>query len=136
MAFCYRCGAAMTADAVHCRACGAPVLKSPHASPVHPYEISDRSYGVAIALVGVFGVLGIHHFYLRNYLYGILDLILFVGTVACFITAGATDDGRWFGVGMVLLAIDVIHTMWIFYRLIVGKARDGSGKLVRHEARR
>ena len=136
MAFCYRCGTAMAADAVHCRSCGAPVLTAHRASPIHPDEISDRSYGVAIALCGVFGIIGIHHFYLRNYLYGVLDLGLFIGTIVCFVAAELLKEPSLIIVGVVLLLIDTGHTMWIFYRLIVGKARDGNGKLVRHEPRR
>lgn len=136
MAFCYRCGAAMAADAVHCRSCGAPVLSTRHAPPVHPDEISDRRYGVAIALCGVFGIVGIHHFYLRNYLYGFLDLGLFIGTLVCFFAAPLLNEPSLIILGFVLLTIDTVHTVWIFYRLIVGKARDGNGKLVRYEHRR
>lgn len=136
MAFCYRCGAGMAADAVHCRACGAPILADPNASPIHPDEISDRSYGVAVALCGVFGIIGIHHFYLRNYLYGLLDLGLFIGTIASFVAAALLNEPSLIILGFVLLLIDIVHTVWIFYRLIVGKARDGNGKLVRHEPRR
>ncbi len=136
MAFCYRCGAAMAADAVHCRSCGAPVPAARGAPPGHPDEISDRSYGVAIALCGIFGIVGIHHFYLRNYLHGIFDLGLFIGAFVCFFVAAVRDEPSLAIVAVVLFAIDTVHTVWIFYRLIVGKARDGNGKLVRHERRR
>jgi hypothetical protein len=32
--------------------------------------------------------------------------------------------------GIVLLAIDIIHTVYFMYKLIVNEYRDGSGKLI------
>lgn len=87
-------------------------------------EVSDKSYGAAVALCGIFGVLGVHHFYLGNVLHGVIDLGMIVLVI-------------YFAVnGQILLAygvflLDAIHTMVVFYLLIVEKCRDGKGRLVK-----
>lgn len=86
-------------------------------------EKSSKNYGVAIALCGVFGLLGIHHFYLGNWLHGLFDAGLFFLFFALF------------GAGLLTLAylilfIDALHSILIFYKLIVGNQRDGNGRLV------
>ena len=83
---------------------------------------SSKSYGVAVSLCGIFGIVGIHHFYIGNYLHGIFDLSLLIFGVILLI-AGE-------GLGALLLIIDVIHTFVIFYRLITEKQKDGSGRLI------
>ena len=61
-----------------CPACGAPNLAAGQAAAgagaAHE-PVSDRSYGVAVALCGIFGIVGIHHFYLGNHLHGLFDLL-------------------------------------------------------------
>jgi TM2 domain-containing membrane protein YozV len=47
-------------------------------------EKLPKSYGIAVSLCGVFGVLGIHHFYLEDYLHGFADLGLFVLAMVFF----------------------------------------------------
>jgi len=86
-------------------------------------EKSPKSYGIAVALCGVFGVMGIHHFYIGNWLHGILDLGLFIVFVG-LISAG--NDGA----GYAVLAVDVLHTVYVFYNLIVGRQRDGHGRVI------
>lgn len=122
----------MAVGAVHCRACGAPVLRPDGLTGI---ETSDRSYGVAVALCGVFGIVGVHHFYLGNWLHGLFDVGLFVGTIAFLIAGEASGDGTYYIVAAAMLVVDVLHTLVIFWRLIVGKARDGNGRLVRYERR-
>ena len=85
---------------------------------------STASYGTAVILCGVFGVIGIHHFYLRNYLHGCVDLGLFVLFIVLLI-AGYPGPAY-----MALLA-DALHTIVVFYRLITEQARDGDDRLVR-----
>jgi len=41
--------------------------------------VSPKSYGVAVCLSTIFGVLGIHHFYLGRYLHGLLDVTMTIG---------------------------------------------------------
>ena len=45
---------------------------------------SSKSYGVAVSLSAVFGVLGIQHFYLERWLEALIDFSLAVGTVYYF----------------------------------------------------
>ena len=119
--FCARCGTAMAAGAAACPACGAANLAAgPPAEPP-----SDRSYSLAVMLCGIFGIVGIHHFYLGNWLHGLFDLGLFLAAV--YILAGSGHDD-WVPIGLLLLAVDFLHTMIVFYRLIAGQARDGHGR--------
>ncbi|MEQ8347309.1 MAG: TM2 domain-containing protein [Sneathiellaceae bacterium] len=121
--YCARCGAGMLSDTALCPACSAPNLAA--ARPAEPS--SDRSYSLAVMLCGIFGIVGIHHFYMGNWLHGLFDLGLFL--VAVYILAFSAADGDgWMAIGLLLLAVDFLHTMIVFYRLIAGKARDGQGR--------
>lgn len=86
-------------------------------------DVSPKSYGVAVALCGIFGVMGVHHFYLREWLHGLADLGLFVLFVVFLLQE---NDG----LAMLTLMLDVIHTVIVFYLLIIEKWRDGEGRLV------
>ena len=86
-------------------------------------EKSPKSYGIAVSLCGVFGVLGIHHFYLEDYLHGFADLGLFVLAMVFFAQGNA-------GLGVLVLLLDALHSVVIFYYLIVEKWRDGQGRPV------
>ena len=94
-----------------------------------PYDappVSPKSYGVAVTLSMIFGVLGVHHFYLGNWLHGLLDFSMFVVGIACI----ASEDPTLVPIGTLLIIIDAIHTIWVTYRLFVGKCRDGQGRLI------
>lgn len=93
-------------------------------------EYSDKSYGTAIILVGLFGILGIHHFYLRNFLHGFFDLGL---SVVGFGLIFLSNSGTLALIGVALLVIDAIHSFAVFYLLIVGECHDGDGKLVTYK---
>lgn len=82
-----------------------------------PIERSPKSYGIAVGLCGIFGTLGIHHFYLKDYLHGVADLVLFTATIYFLVN----DDLAFF---LLALAMDLIHTTTVFYLLIVEKWRD------------
>ncbi len=87
-------------------------------------NLSSKKYGVAVGLCGVFGMLGIHHFYIGNILHGIFDLsLLFIGIVLL-------STSEYEGLGTLLLAIDFIHTVVVFFRLITEKQKDGYGKVI------
>ncbi len=86
-------------------------------------EKSPKSYGVAVTLCGVFGVLGVHHFYLGDWLHGVADAGLFVMAVVFAIRGYA-------GLALLVIAIDAVHTIVIFYYLIIEKWRDGQGRPV------
>lgn len=88
-------------------------------------EKSPKSYGISVILCGLFGTLGIHHFYLGDWLHGIADLGLFVLMIVFFAQG-------YHGLALVTLLIDALHTIIIFYLLIIGKWRDGEGRPVRY----
>ena len=48
-------------------------------------EKSTKSYGAAVSLCGVFGTVGIHHFYLGNWLHGLFDLGLFISFLGLYL---------------------------------------------------
>lgn len=81
---------------------------------------SPKRYGTAVALCGIFGVLGVHHFYLGNWLHGLLDVGLLVLAVSFY------PEPVW----VVFLIVDAVHTMYVFYKLIVGEQRDAQGLIV------
>ena len=84
-------------------------------------RFSQKSYAVAVILSAIFGILGIHHFYLGRWGHGLFDLAL---SVTGFVLIGS---GTLVLLGMALLLIDVIHTLVVTIRLIIGEYRDGKG---------
>lgn len=88
-----------------------------------PLERSPKSYGTAVSLCGIFGVLGVHHFYLGDFWHGMADLGLFVLAIIFF-----TQGNQ--GLGTLVILADVLHSVVIFYLLIVEKWRDGKGRPV------
>ncbi|WP_157831812.1 NINE protein [Thalassospira marina] len=109
-----------------CPSCGHPCSLPPTATAADLHDISPKSFGTAVALCGVFGILGIHHFYLGNILHGIADFLLCVVALACF----ASHEPSFVLIGMFLLLVDISHTVWVMIRLFTGNTRDGHGKLV------
>ena len=83
---------------------------------------SRKSYVVSVCLVGVFGTLGVHHFYLGRWIHGTFDLALVVITVGFLFI--------FWPLSVVTLILDVIHTVYFAYKLIVGEYRDGKGRFV------
>ncbi len=88
---------------------------------------SEKSYGTAVCFSGVFGLLGIQHFYLGRYMLGFFDLGLSIGAFA-FIYVGQTIESTIFGV--ILLLIDMAHSIYVFIKLLAGEYEDGEGRLV------
>ena len=84
---------------------------------------SDKKYTTAVILSGIFGIIGIHHFYVERWRMGILDFGLFLGTVMFYASGEFLIAGG-------LLIIDIIHTLIVTYLLLVGQYRDGQGKLI------
>lgn len=64
---------------------------------------SSKSYGVAVSLSAVFGVLGIQHFYLERWLEAIIDFGLAMTTIALLLMG----HPLW---ALLVAAIDAIHT--------------------------
>ena len=90
---------------------------------------SEKDYTVAVCLSGVFGVLGIQHFYLGRYLEGSCDLGLSILGYYSLINGEIV-------IGVVALAIDAIHTFIVTILLLIGAFRDGQGKLVCYSGQR
>jgi len=67
--------------------------------------------------------MGIHHFYIGNYLHGILDLGLFIGFIWLYVLGSP--------LALLVLFVDCIHTAYVFFMLIVGKQKDADGKVIR-----
>ena len=84
---------------------------------------SPKSYVLAVCLSSVFGLLGIHHFYLGRWIQGFLDFSM---TIVGFILIAAGLDLP----GIIILCIDVIHTFVVTILLLVGAYKDGNGDLV------
>ncbi|WP_138935566.1 NINE protein [Roseovarius arcticus] len=87
----------------------------------HSPEKSPKSYGIAVMLCGIFGILGVHHFYLGDWLYGLADAALVI------LAVGFAVQG-YPGLALLVLLIDGLHTIIIFYFLIIEKWRDGQGR--------
>jgi hypothetical protein len=88
---------------------------------------STKSYGVAVSFSGVFGLLGIQHFYLGRYLLGFLDLGLSIGAFAFIYFGNSTET---LVIGLLLLAIDFLHSIYVLVKLLAGEYEDGEGRLV------
>ena len=84
---------------------------------------SDKNYVVAVCLSGIFGVVGIHHFYLGRYLEGIFDFTMFCLTIYFYATGQL-------GLAALCFAIDFIHTFVITIMLLTGSFKDGKGKVI------
>ena len=86
-------------------------------------KISSKGYATAVCLSGIFGLLGIHHFYLGRWLHGIVDLSMTVGAFILFIVGAEL-------LGLLVLGIDIIHTVVVTILLLVGAYKDGEGNTV------
>ena len=84
---------------------------------------SSKSYAIAVSLSAIFGVIGVHHFYLGRYLEGIFDLSLLLATLYCYITG----NFLW---AVAFFIIDGLHTFIITIMLLTGSFKDGKGRYV------
>ncbi len=90
---------------------------------------SDKKYTTAVILCGIFGVVGIHHFYVERWGMGIFDFGLFLGTVILFFSGHSL-------IAEGLFMVDLIHTVIVTYLLLVGQYRDGQGRLICYPGQR
>ena len=86
-------------------------------------EPSDKSYVVAVCLSGIFGLAGIHHFYLGRFIHGAFDFGLLAATIYFWLTGQIA----W---AIPFFAVDVLHTLIVTIMLVTGSYKDGSGKVV------
>lgn len=87
---------------------------------------SEKKYATAVILSGIFGIFGIHHFYCGRISHGLFDLSLSIFGLS-FLYSGS---GSLIVLGVILLAIDVIHTIIVTFMLLVGSYKDGQGKII------
>jgi len=83
---------------------------------------SHKSYGVAVCLSGIFGILGIHHFYLERWGMGFFDLGLSILGFGLMIFG--------YPIGFLFILIDGLHTIYVTYKLLVGEYADGDGRII------
>ena len=86
-------------------------------------QVSEKNYIVAVCLSAIFGVLGIHHFYLGRYIEGSIDLSLAILALYLYI------DGQFIW-ALAVFAIDSLHTFIITIMLLTGSFKDGKGNYV------
>jgi TM2 domain-containing membrane protein YozV len=84
---------------------------------------SSKSYVVAVCLSAIFGVVGVHHFYLGRYVEGCIDFSLFIATLYFFLS------GQLVWAVLTGLA-DGLHTLVITIMLLTGTFRDGEGRII------
>ncbi|HCL26113.1 MAG TPA: hypothetical protein DHW65_07205 [Dehalococcoidia bacterium] len=82
----------------------------------------SKSYFVSVCLAGIFGTLGIHHFYLGRWIHGLFDLLLAILTVVFIFIS--------LPIALLFLVTDIIHTVYFTYKLVIGEYKDGSGRTV------
>lgn len=87
-----------------------------------PATISEKKYSTAIALAFIFGILGVHHLYLRRWGEAALDIGLTVTALALLDSHPA--------IAMLVFLLDVLHTSVVVSLLIVGKWKDGNGRII------
>ena len=90
---------------------------------------STKNYVVAVSLSAIFGVLGVHHFYLGRHLEGLLDLGLALLTLWLYLTGHP-------GWALLVFAVDSLHTFIVTIMLLTGSIRDGRGHLVCYPGQR
>ena len=90
---------------------------------------SEKNYIVAVSLSAIFGVLGIHHFYLGRYLEGLFDFGLAILTFALYMTGHPI----W---ALFVFAIDTLHTFVVTIMLLTGSIKDRQGRYVCYPGQR
>ena len=90
---------------------------------------SSKSYVTAVCLSAVFGVLGVHHFYLGRYLEGVLDFSLAVLAYGLYLTGHPA-------LALLVFMVDSLHTFIVTIMLLTGSIKDGDGHLVCYPGQR
>ncbi|WP_412972302.1 NINE protein [Glaciecola sp. MF2-115] len=102
---------------------------APNKESCYMKQPSSKSYPVAVCISAIFGVMGIHHFYLGRYIEGLIDLSLFIATIYFYVN-GHLFWAIGFGI------VDGIHTFIITIMLLTGSFKDGEGNYVCYPGQR
>ena len=119
---CPNCGCSNEIGTRFCRSCGNEF--GTQESTEDFSDSSRKSYVIAVCLAAIFGTVGIHHFYVGRWLHGLFDLSLLIAAGIFFFSSAWILAGLFF-------FVDVVHTTYFVYKLIIGEYRDGSGKLIK-----
>ena len=119
---CPNCGSSNEIGTRFCRSCGNEF--GTQKSTEDFSDSSRKSYVTAVCLAAIFGTVGIHHFYVGRWLHGLFDLSLLIAAGIFFFSSAWILAGLFF-------FVDVVHTTYFVYKLIIGEYRDGSGKLIK-----
>jgi TM2 domain-containing membrane protein YozV len=94
---------------------------------------SDKSFVLSVVLAAVFGILGVHHFYVGRVFHGLFDLCLSLVGFSLLVLGFTEPRGSYVAIGALILLADYIHSVYFIYRLIVGTYADGKGRRVSFE---
>ena len=93
-------------------------------------DSSEKNYAAAVVLAAVFSLLGIHHFYVGRVGHGLIDIGITIAAVYLIISGSTSENAMRVGLGVLLIALDYVHTVYFTYRLITGTYRDGKGRII------
>ena len=93
-------------------------------SKISRNRCSPKSYATAVSLSGIFGFIGVQHFYLGRHIEGMVDLWLTVAWVYFFFIG----DHIW--LGLLALALDLGHSLVVTIMLLTGSFKDSEGRIV------
>ncbi len=93
-------------------------------------ECSNKNYATAVLLAAVFSLLGVHHFYVGRVGHGLIDIGITIVAVYLIISGATSGIEMRVGIGILLIVLDYVHTVYFTYRLITGTYRDGNGRIV------
>lgn len=92
--------------------------------------VSPKSYGLAVCLAAIFGVIGIHHFYTGRILLGLCDFGLFIASATFYGLFLTTMNPTYGFLAAIVFILDLLHTIYVTFRLLVGAEHDGEGRII------
>lgn len=87
------------------------------------HAISPKQYALSVALCAIFGIVGLHWFYIGRSRYGLFDLGLSMLALVLLFSGHLV-------IGLILLLLDWIHSLVVTFRLLTGLEVDGEGRRI------